>query len=95
MHPDDDADRRAEESERRMYEQGLYCPKCGNKRLSVNGQWVCLVCEARKGYKCPSCGKDTGKIDRNVPPTDDGEYITYCQNSECLGEPWLVKKGGK
>jgi len=45
MHPDEKYIHRAEESERRMFEQGLYCPKCGNKRLSVNGQWRCYWCD--------------------------------------------------
>ena len=48
MHPDEQYIRRAEESERRMFEQGLYCPRCGDRRLQRNGQWVCLVCEARE-----------------------------------------------
>jgi ribosomal protein L37AE/L43A len=50
MHPDDDADRRAREFERFQEQRDLYCPKCGNKRLSVNGQWRCYGCDgAPKG----------------------------------------------
>ncbi|MFA5379988.1 MAG: hypothetical protein WC455_29780 [Dehalococcoidia bacterium] len=46
-HPEEDANRRAEENERREFERGLYCPKCGNKRLQVNGAWKCYGCESR------------------------------------------------
>jgi len=46
-HPDDDADRRAEENERRMERMLEWCPRCGDRRLQRNGQWVCLVCESR------------------------------------------------
>ena len=52
---------------------------------------------ASKKYMCPYCGQMTGKIDQNVPPTDDGEYICECQSSNCDldSQRWLVKKGGK
>lgn len=49
-HPDDD--RGADERERREFERSLYCPKCGNKRLSIDGVWRCYGCDgAPKGGK--------------------------------------------
>ena len=47
------------------------------------------------GYKCPACGKNSGKIDRNVPKDNDGNYACFCTNPECLGDPWAVKRGSK
>ena len=49
-HPDDDADRRAEEWQRFQYERAIRCPKCGNTRISINGLWRCYGCDgAPKG----------------------------------------------
>ena len=45
MHPDERAMWREEESRQREFQSALYCPKCGNKRLSVNGQWRCYGCD--------------------------------------------------
>ena len=44
-HPDDEVDRRADERERQEFQRDLYCPKCGNKRLSVGGRWRCYGCD--------------------------------------------------
>ena len=45
MHPDERAMWREEESRQREFQSALYCPKCGNKRMSVNGAWRCYGCD--------------------------------------------------